>query len=113
MLLLSKQKDYSILLLAVPFLCRIGELFADVHTPATVQLEEGHAAAARKIWHLDELDAPEPLGRGTLDLVPEECLEIVQVSQLAGLTDTFSADESLVAIESQAVINIAEVSHEE
>ena len=113
LLLFSKQKYYSILFLAVPFLCRICELFPNVHAPTVVNLKEGYAATARKIRHLYELDPPEPLCRWTLYLISEECFKVVQVTQLAGLADPLTTDESLVAVEAQAVIDIIEVTHEE
>jgi len=35
-----------------------------------------------------------------------ESLEVVQVTELAGLTDTLSARESLVAVEAETVVDV-------
>ena len=60
---------------------------------------------------MNELDASESLGSGRLDLVPKEGFKVVEVSELAWLTDTLSTSESLMTVELEAVVHVAKVAH--
>ena len=61
LLLLCQQKDYAVFLLAVLLLGWIGEGLADVQAATAVDIEEGHAASARNVRHLHELDPSQSL----------------------------------------------------
>ena len=62
---------------------------------------------------MHELDASEALRSRRLYLVSKECLEVVEVAQLAGLADALAAREALVAVEFEAVVHVVEVADEE
>ena len=62
---------------------------------------------------MNELDAAQTLRSRRLDLVPKEGFKVVEVAQLARLTDTFAAREALVTVKLQAVVDVGEEAHEE
>ena len=112
LLLLSQQKDHTILFLAVLLLRWVGESFPNVKPTAAVDFEKRYAPTATHVGNLDELDASEALCCWRLDLVPEESLKVVQVAQLARLTDSFSASEAHLAVVLEALVNIVQEAHE-
>ena len=113
LLLFCEQKYHTPLLLTVKATCRIRESFVYVEAVAGVDFEEGCTSSAAQIWHIHKLDSLESLASGRLDLVPIEGLKVVEISELARLTDSFATCKSLVAIKQQTVVNVVEKAQKE
>ena len=112
LLLLCHQEDHPVLSLAVVLLSWTSELPSYVQASATKHLEVRLAATMRYVRHLHKLDSSELLRAGRLYFTSIEGLKVVQIAQLAGLTDAFTAGEALVSEKSEAIVHIIEVAHE-
>ena len=88
-------------------------MFANIESTTAINFKERYTATTRNIWNLDELDSAEPFGARWFNLVPEEGLKVIEVTQLAWLTYTFTTGEALMPVKLQTIINVAKVSHEE
>ena len=88
-------------------------MFANVEPAAAINFKERYTASTWNIGNLDELDSAEPFGAWGFNLIAEECLKVVEISQLTWLAHSFATREALVAVELEAVVNVAEVAHEE
>ena len=94
--MLIKQKYHTILSRTVILLRRGCELFSYIQATAAEDLKVGFTPAMGDIRHLHELNASELLCAGRLNFSPIKRLKVVQVAQLARLTDSFAASEPLV-----------------
>ena len=91
---------------------RVGECLSNVQTATAVDFEEGNTATAAHVGHLNELDAPKTLRCRRLYLATVESLEVVEVSELAGLADAFAASEAHMAVVLQALVHVFQEAHE-
>ena len=112
LLLLSQQEDNAVLLWTVLFLGRVCENLAYIKATTGVDFKVWHTATTWYSRHLDELHTAKALRSWWFDLTPEECLKVIEVAQLARLTHAFTASESHMAIELEALVHVFKITQE-
>ena len=78
-----------------------------------INVKYRYSTSTWDVWHFHELNAFQTFELRWQHLALEECLEIIQISQLARLCDTFCARESLVSEQFKAAFDVVKDFHVE
>lgn len=104
----ESENDRLVFIFCVSFLGCVSECFRYVHTVAMEHFEKGRACIVAHVGNFVELNPPKTLYcRGFYNFLIET-FEVVNISQLAWLADTFSTREPSLPVELQGIINIIE-----
>jgi hypothetical protein len=78
----------------------------DVHSVALEYVNDGGARPLAHVWNFKKLNAFQAFDRGRLHNSLVEAFKIINVAQLARLTDALAASESFMPVESKSIIYV-------